>query len=124
MAFSGINIFILIIIGLVAGYLSGLMGLGGGIIIIPALVYLLGFSQQAAQGTTLALMVLPVGLIAANQYFKAGNVNIPSALIIAIAFVFASYFGSKTVDAVNVSFLRKTFSIMLFLIALKMFLQK
>ncbi len=80
MVYSSFNISILIIIGLVAGYLSGLMGLGGGIIIIPALVYLLGFSQQTAQGTTLALMVLPIGLIAANQYFKAGHVNIPGAL--------------------------------------------
>ncbi len=124
MVFSIENTIILIVIGIASGYLSGLMGLGGGIIIIPSLVYFLGFSQQAAQGTTLGLMVLPIGLLAAFQYHKMGNVDIKAASIIAIAFIGASYYGSKMAISIDQNVLRKIFAFALILIAVKMLFQK
>ena len=79
--------FYLIVIGLSAGVLSGLLGIGGGILMIPALVLFLGYNQHLAQGTTLAAMVLPIGILAAMEYYKKGYVNIFAAAIIAAAFV-------------------------------------
>ncbi len=124
MQFTLLNVVILVSIGISAGYLSGLMGLGGGIIIIPALVYFLGFSQQSAQGTTLGLMVLPIGLLAAIQYYKSGNIDIKAALIIAVAFAGSSYFGSKMAVSIDQNTLRKIFAVLLIVVALKMLLQK
>ncbi|MHB1921590.1 MAG: TSUP family transporter [Chitinophagaceae bacterium] len=114
----------LLLIGLASGYLSGLMGLGGGIVIIPALVYFLGYSQLAAQGTTLGLLVLPIGLLAAFQYYKAGQIDLKAIGILTIGFVAASYFGSKTAEKMDQTLLRKLFSLGLVGIALKMFFQK
>jgi len=74
------SILILIIIGLCAGLLSGFVGVGGGLIIVPALVYLLGFTQLAAQGTSLAVLLLPVGFLAVWHYYKQGNVDVLGAL--------------------------------------------
>ncbi len=92
---SASTILILILIGLTAGILSGFIGVGGGIIIVPALIYFLGLSQHAAQGTSLALMLPPIGILAAMNYYKTGNMNITFALIIAGAFILGGYFGSK-----------------------------
>lgn len=118
------TIIILLTIGIASGYLSGLMGLGGGIIIIPALVYFLGYSQLTAQGTTLGMLMLPVGFLAAFQYYKAGHIDVKSVLIIAVGFVAASYFGSKTATTIDQGILRKVFATALLLVALKMFFQK
>jgi uncharacterized membrane protein YfcA len=85
---------LLIVIGLVAGALSGLVGFGGGIVIVPALVLLLGFSQKHAQGTTLAMLSMPVGLLAAGAYFKAGFVEIKASLLLALGFVFGALLGA------------------------------
>ena len=89
------TLIILLVIGLMGGILSGLVGVGGGIIIVPALVYFLGLSQHSAQGTSLALMLPPIGILAAMNYYKAGSLNIKYALVIAIAFIIGGYFGSK-----------------------------
>ena len=78
---------LLVLIGLVAGAFSGLVGVGGGIIIVPALVLLLGFSQKNAQGTTLMMLALPVGALAAATYFKAGYVHVKAALLLALGFI-------------------------------------
>jgi len=78
---------VLIIIGVAAGVLSGLVGVGGGIVMVPALVLLLGFSQKHAQGTTLAMLVLPVGIFAALTYYRAGYVNLKAAGWLAIGFL-------------------------------------
>lgn len=115
---------ILALIGAAAGYLSGLMGLGGGIIIIPALMYFLGFSQQTAQGTTLGLMVLPIGALAAMEYYKAGQIDLKAVGIMTITFVAASYFGSKMATSIEPQTLRKLFAVTLIFIAFKMFYQK
>ena len=118
------TLILLIIIGLVAGVLSGMIGVGGGIIVIPALVLILGFNQQTAQGTTLAMMVPPIGLLAAFVYYKEGFVDVKAAVIICIGFIAGSYFGAKYAISIPDIFLKKIFSVILFLIAIKMFFSK
>jgi uncharacterized protein len=85
---------VLILIGLCAGALSGLVGVGGGIIIVPALVLILGFSQKHAQGTTLAMLAMPVGLLAAATYFKAGYVHLKASLFLAMGFIMGALIGA------------------------------
>jgi uncharacterized membrane protein YfcA len=89
------TLLILLSIGLGAGMLSGFVGIGGGVIIVPALVFLLGLSQHEAQGTSLFVLVMPVVFLALTNYWKTGNVNWKYGLIIAIAFIIGGYFGSK-----------------------------
>jgi uncharacterized membrane protein YfcA len=115
---------ILILIGLVAGTFSGLIGIGGAIIIIPSLIFLLGMDQYQAQGTSLATMLLPIGLLAAVNYYKAGELNIKYAMVIAVAFFLGGYIGSKFALSIPVNTLRKIFAAILMLIAVKMFLGK
>lgn len=117
-------ILILIVIGIITGVMAGMLGIGGAIIMIPALVYLLGISQQTAQGTSLAVMLPPVGVIAAYNYFKAGHVNIRFAIILAVFFLVGSYFGSKFALKIPQEVLRKIFGILLLLVAAKMLLSK
>ncbi len=120
-----VSIFIiLVLIGLVAGTLSGLIGIGGAIIIIPSLILLLGMDQYGAQGTSLATMLLPIGLLAAINYYKEGAVNIKYAAIIAVAFFVGGYLGSKVALDIPETVLRKVFAITLLVIAIKMFLGK
>ena len=111
---------ILLGIGLVTGVMAGMLGIGGAIIMIPALVYFMGFSQQGAQGTSLAVMLPPVGIIAAYNYYKAGHVNIKFAIILACAFLVGSYFGSKFALNLPQATLRKIFGALLILVAAKM----
>jgi uncharacterized membrane protein YfcA len=115
---------ILIVIGIITGIMAGLLGIGGAIIMIPALVFLLGLSQHAAQGTSLAVMLPPIGLIAAYNYYKAGEVNIKFALILAAAFIVGSYFGSKIALNITPTVLKKIFGILLLLVAAKMLFSK
>lgn len=89
------TILILVCIGLIAGMMSGFIGVGGGIVIVPALVYFLGMSQHMAQGTSLFLMLPPIGVLAFMNYQKVGQVNIAYGLIIALFFIIGGYFGSK-----------------------------
>ncbi len=118
------NIAVIVLIGAVAGILSGLLGLGGAIIIIPALVILLGYSQQMAQGTTLLMLAMPVGALAAFQYYKAGDADIKTALILGGAFFISAFISAKFVPHIPQDILRKVFSVMLVAIALKMWFQK
>lgn len=89
------TILILLSIGVMAGILSGFVGIGGGVIIVPALVFALGLSQHEAQGTSLFVLMMPVVLLSVINYWKAGNVNWKFGLLIAIAFVIGGYIGSK-----------------------------
>lgn len=114
------QILILIIVGLVSGILSGLLGIGGAVFIIPVLAMALGFSQQTAQGTTLLMMIPPVGLLAAMQYYKAGHADIKTAGILAIAFFIGGYFGGKFANQIPQEILKKLFAILLIVIAIKM----
>ena len=114
----------LIVIGIITGVMAGMLGIGGAIIMIPALVFLLGISQQTAQGTSLAVMLPPVGIIAAYNYYKAGHVNIRFAIILALFFLVGSYFGSKLSLDLPQAVLKKIFGILLLLVAAKMLLSK
>ena len=115
---------ILVVIGIISGFMAGMLGIGGAIIMIPALVFFLGLSQQTAQGTSLAVMLPPIGIIAAYNYYKAGQVNIKFALILAAAFIIGSYFGSKTAINIPQPVLKKIFGILLVLVAAKMLFSK
>jgi len=113
---------ILLLIGLAAGIFSGLVGLGGGIIIIPALIFLLGVDQHTAQGTSLALMLPPIGLLAAINYYRSGAINITYALIIAASFFIGGYFGSKIALTLPEAAVRKVFAAFIILMGIKMLL--
>ena len=114
------NILLLIVLGVTAGILSGLIGIGGGIIIIPALIFIFGFSQHQAQGTTLALLVPPIGILAAWTYYKQGYVDLHAALFICIGFLFGSLLGAKIATNISSIVLEKIFGVTLLLISLKM----
>jgi uncharacterized protein len=118
------NLVILGLIGLTAGILGGMLGIGGAIIIIPALVMVLGYSQQMAQGTTLIMMVLPVGALAAFQYYQKGFVDLKAAFILATFFFLGGYFGAKFSTQIPQEILKKMFALLLLGIAFKMWFQK
>jgi uncharacterized protein len=115
---------ILILIGLAAGIFGGFVGLGGGVIMIPAMIYLLGMSQFEAQGTSLAVMLPPVGILAAMNYYKAGHLNWKYALIIAITFTLGGFIGSKLALDIPVSTVKKIFGFVLLGISLNIILGK
>jgi len=117
---SANTIILLILIGLAAGFLSGLVGIGGGIIIVPALVLLLGFTQKQAQGTSLGIMLLPIGILAVMQYYKQGYININYVLIVALAFVAGGFLGSKLALSLSDERMKKVFAVVLFIISVKM----
>jgi uncharacterized membrane protein YfcA len=118
------TVLILLLVGLASGMLSGMVGVGGGIIIVPCLVYFLGYSQHTAQGTSLAVLLLPAGILAVANYYKSGYVNIYSTLIIAATFVLGGYIGSKISISLNQDTVKKIFAGLLALISIKMFLGK
>lgn len=118
------TIIILVLIGLMAGVFGGLFGIGGAVIMIPALVYFLGVDQHMAQGTSLAVLLPPIGLFAAWNYYKEGQVNIWFAVIIAISFMVGGYFGSKLALNLPEQLMKKIFAIFLILIALKLIFSK
>jgi uncharacterized protein len=110
----------LLLIGVAAGSLSGLVGIGGGIVIVPALVLGLGFSQHTAQGTSLAVLALPVVGLGAFTYYRNGHMHIPTALIIAAGFVIGGLFGGKLANALPAETIRRVFGVLLLLLAVKM----
>jgi uncharacterized membrane protein YfcA len=114
------TIALIILVGLAAGILSGLVGVGGGIIIVPALVYILGFSQHQAMGTSLGILLLPAGILAVLNYYKKGYIDIKVVVILFIGFLIGGYFGSKISLGMQESQLRKIFAVVLIFIAGKM----
>lgn len=113
-------ILILVLIGLLAGLLSGLVGVGGGIIIVPALIFLLGFTQHQAQGTSLGLLLLPVGILAVINYYQKGFIDIKVVAIMSIAFILGGWLGSKISLALPGELVKKIFAILLFYTGIKM----
>lgn len=111
------TIILLIVVGLLAGILSGLVGLGGGVIIVPALVFLLGFSQHEAQGTSLGILLLPAGIFAVMNYYKRGYIDVKVVLLMFVGFVVGGYLGSKISLSVSETALKKVFAVALLLIA-------
>ena len=113
-------ILIIILVGVAAGILSGLVGVGGGIIIVPALVYFIGFSQKTAQGTSLALIMLPVGIFGVLQYYKQGHVDYKIVGLLAVGFLAGSFFGSRMALSISQETLKKVFAVLMIIIAVKM----
>lgn len=118
------EILVLLLIGLAAGTISGFMGIGGGIVVIPALVAFLGFTQKSAHGTSLALLLPPIGILAVMNYYNAGYVNIKAAVVMSLGFIAASYFASKFAVNMPEEILKKAFAVFLLLYSLKLFFGK
>lgn len=114
------EIFILIAIGLAAGAFSGMFGIGGGLIMVPAMVFFLAMSQHSAQGTSLGVLVIPVAAIAAFNYYKQGELNVKYALIIALSFMIGGYFGSKFSLGMSELVLKRVFGVLMLVMALRL----
>lgn len=117
---SSASIVALLIVGIIAGGLSGLVGVGGGVIIVPALAYFLGMTQHQAQGTTLFMFVLPIGILGVMNYYKGGNVDIKAALVISSTFIVGNYFGSKYALQLDQLTLKRIFGVILLLLSVKL----
>ncbi|MBK6343450.1 MAG: sulfite exporter TauE/SafE family protein [Flavobacteriales bacterium] len=115
---------LLIIVGLLAGILSGFVGVGGGIIMVPALIWLLHYNQHQAQGTSLAVLMLPVVLLAVRNYWKEGMIDWKVVGIIAAAFVAGGYFGSKGALALPADTVKRVFGVVMLFVAIKLILGK
>lgn len=113
-------VLLLVLIGLFAGMLSGLIGVGGGIIVVPALVFFLGFTQHEAQGTSLGLLLLPVGILAVSNYYKQGYIDVKVVGIMCLAFVIGGWLGSKLSLVLPAETVKKIFALVLFYTAFKM----
>lgn len=111
---------ILFLIGISAGILSGFVGVGGGVIIVPALVYVMGMSQMEAQGTSLFVLLLPVGIFAVMNYSKHGSINWKFGLIIALTFVAGGYFGSKIALRINPAYVKLIFGVLMAYVSFRM----
>lgn len=110
-----------LLLGVLAGYLSGLIGIGGGIIIVPALVLLFGLSQHLAQGTTLALMIPPIGIFAVMEYYRHGYVDLKIAVLICLGFFLGSFFGARMAIHLPNILLERAFGLLMVVIGIRMF---
>jgi uncharacterized membrane protein YfcA len=113
-----------VMVGLIGGTLSGLTGLGGGFIMVPLLVYLFGMSQHSAQGTSLAVLLPPLGLFAFMQYYRNGHVDVRVAVLVAVGFLFGGYVGGAIAQVIPGPLLRKGFAVVMALIACDMFFRR
>ena len=110
------------LLGLAAGVISGLFGVGGAIVIIPGLVLIAKLPQHTAHGTSLAALLLPVGILGALEYYKRGQVNIAYAAVVAVGLLIGAYFGARLAGSMNDLMLRKAFGVFLLLISAKLLL--
>ena len=113
-------VIILLCVGLIAGILSGMVGIGGGIVIVPALVYFMKMDQHTAQGTTLTMFLIPIGILGFYNYYKAGYVDIKTSLIIASTFVLGSFIGSKISIGLDQNTVKRVFGVIILIISIKM----
>lgn len=113
-----------LLLGLFAGALSGLIGIGGGIVIVPTLVFGFGLSQKMAQGTTLGAMVPPIGILAAYVYYKAGFVDLKVSALIALGFILGGLLGARFATSLDRHMLEKIFGVITILVGIKMLLSK
>lgn len=109
-----------VVLGLIVGMLSGVLGLGGGIFLVPALVFLFSFSPYQAQGTSLAVLIPPIGLFAALEYYRKGYIDFSVVGLICLGFIFGAYIGAFFVDRIPVPVMRRIFGVFMFLVALQM----
>ncbi len=120
MDFSVTQLLILVLVGLLAGALSGFVGVGGGIIIVPAMIYFMNMNQMQAQGVSLALLMLPVGILGVMNYYKAGHIQFNYVLILAVGFILGNYFGSKYAMKVPEHKIKFFFSLLMLFVAVQM----
>ncbi|OQY03301.1 MAG: permease [Bacteroidetes bacterium 4572_117] len=118
------DILVLLVIGLVAGFLSGSMGIGGGVVIVPSLIFFMGFSLHQGQGTSLAFMSMPIMLVAASNFYKEGFVNVKATFLLVIPFIIGGYLGSKFSIMMPERIMRIIFGVFMIIIALKMIFTK
>lgn len=118
------RIFAAIVVGLMVGVFSGMVGIGGGVVLVPILAYGFGMTQEMAQGTTLALLLPPTGLLAFWQYYRAGHADLKIGLLLALGIFIGGYFGGSWAQHMSNAALRKLFAVVLVGIAVKMFFQK
>jgi uncharacterized membrane protein YfcA len=117
---------ILVSVGVAAGILAGFFGVGGGVVIVPMLIYMLGYSQKMASGTSLVALLAPVGILGVLAYYQSGQINITNVkagLIISAGMFAGTYFGSKIALSLSSDVLRKGFAIFLVLIAIRLWVQ-
>lgn len=114
------QIVITLLIGLAAGWLAGLVGIGGGIIIVPALMFFLDFAIQKAQGTSIAAMIPPIGIFAAYVFYKNGNVDIKTSSYIALGFLGGAFLGAYSNHLLTGKVIEKVFALALIVIAIKL----
>ncbi|HBP45458.1 MAG: permease [Crocinitomicaceae bacterium] len=117
------TLFLLLCIGLFAGIASGFVGIGGGMIIVPALIFGLGLNQHMAQGTSLAMMIPPIGILAVVSYYKAGQIQLEYAGILALTFVVGAWIGSKWALSINPSVARLIFGLLMLFVSGRLILQ-
>jgi hypothetical protein len=115
---------ILLLVGFVVGVFSGVVGIGGGILLVPALIALLGMSQHKAQGTSLGALLAPVGLFAFWEYYRKGNADLRVALLLAAGFIVGGYFGAVGAQHIPEIWLRRIFSVTLVAIGARMWFTK
>ena len=116
--------FLYLLLGLVVGGAAGFVGVGGGIFIVPALVYLFKFSQKDAQGTSLAMLIPPIGIFAAYEYYKQGFIKIPVAGVLAVGFVVGSLITSRMIGQTSDIMLKRVFAVVLVYAGVRMFFGK
>ena len=109
----------LLALGVIAGMLSSIVGIGGGIVIVPVLVFVFAMSQKMAQGTSLAMLLPPIGPFAVLNYYKSGYIDVKVAAILIVSFIVGSYFGSKLALNIEEALLKKIFGVVLMLVAVK-----
>ncbi len=119
-----VNAVLFSILGFIAGILGGLLGIGGATVVVPALVYIFKYSQHQAQGTTLAMMVPPIGILAACAYYKANYVDIKVAALLAVGFLVGGLLGAKLATGIPDHVLKKVFGVFLLIISLRMIIGK
>lgn len=121
---SGPMLVVGVFIGLAVGIVSGLVGVGGGIIAVPILLYLYGMNQHQAQGTSLAMLLPPTGLLAFMKYYKEGNANLALGLLIALGVFLGGYLGGQWAQSISDNTLRKVFAALMIVVAIRMFFEK
>ncbi len=114
------TLIIIALVGLLAGFISGSLGVGGGIIIVPALIFLLGFTQHEAQGISLGMMLAPIGILAFINYHREGYTNIKYSLLLLVVFFVGSYFGSRFAVSMPAATLKKIFGGLMLVAGVKM----
>jgi hypothetical protein len=114
------QVILYILWGVIAGAASGFLGIGGGLILVPVFVLIFGLTQHQAQGTTLALMIPPIGFLAALKYYSEGNVNLKIAAFVCLGFFFGGYIGATLVHYVPDILLKRIFGFILLFVSLRL----